>query len=195
MKRFITGLLAAAVAGALFVASPLVAAPKGQIGSYNKSVDHITACGESGSINIFAPDKMWPPNHKYVEDLFISATDADGGEVSLTSTGTHDQYVEGDSGLEEQNGAGNTGDDITSDDEKATVVQSTDENSGFPNIVATESDTGTVITDWKARAERSGRDQTGRYYTFTAEAKFSDGQTCSADLTVIVPHDMRPTNR
>ena len=194
MKRFITALLAAAVAGALFVASPLVAAPKGT--SYNKSADHITACGESGSINIFAPDKMWPPNHKYVEDLAITATDANGGQVDLMTTGTHNQYVDGDNGLEEQNGAGNTADDITSDDAEATIVESNDENSGFPNVVATEgSPDGEVVTDWKARAERSGRDQAGRVYTLTADAKFSDGQTCSASLTMTVPHDMRPSNR
>ena len=193
MKRYLTALLAAAVAGALFVASPLVAAPKGT--SYNQSTDHVTQCA-GGTINIFAPDKMWPPNHKYVEDLFVAATDANGDRVDLTTTGTHDQYVEGDNGLEEQNGAGNTGDDITSDDAEATVVKSNDENSGFPNVIATEGDdNGSVVTDWKARAERSGRDQTGRVYTLTADAAFSDGSPCSAELSITVPHDMRPSNR
>lgn len=200
MKKMLTALLAAAVAGALFVAAPLTASPPGTE-NFNKTFAHEFPCDNGNQLAIYSPDKLWPPNHKYYEDIYVVATDANDGQVTLVTTGSHDQYVEGDSGIEEQNGAGNTADDIVVDDEQASVVQESNEDSGFPQIVATEADNGSntdqgsVRTDWDARSERSGRDQTGRSYTLTADATFSDGSSCAGDVTMVVPHDMRPANR
>jgi hypothetical protein len=193
MKRFITALLAAAVAGALFVASPLVAMPKGTE-NYNKSSERDAAaadeCGKGNSATLVAPETLWPPNHKYYDgELFVQAVDTDGQSITLSTTGTHDQY-DGDTGAE-QNGSGNTGDDITvaDPDGGALTEESTD-----AQPVAAETKSGTVRTDWVARAERSGRFKEGRTYTFSGTATFSDG-SCTVSTTFAVPHDMRKSNR
>lgn len=179
---------------ALAIVVPGTALPPGTEG-YNQS-DGTTAedqgedCGPGNSLTLRHPDNLWPPNHKYYDDLHALAEDEEGGMISLESHGYHDQY---DSDGVEDNGSGNTGDDITPDDEDASVMEnSTDE--GYPQPVATESDDGSVQTDWRARAERSGRDQDGREYTFGASAEFADG-SCSVEVTFTVPHDMRASNR
>ena len=196
MKKMLTALLAAAVAGALFIAAPLTAAPPGTE-DYNKS-DSTTigpdVCGTGNSLTVVAPSDLWPPNHKYYEELAATATDAEGQAITLTTMGTHDQY-DADTGVE-QNGSGNTADDITVDDHEASFVQE-DGDASDPQIIAIEpSQTGSnsVTTDWKARAERSGRDQTGRTYTFDAIADFVDGD-CSLQVLITVPHDMRRSTR
>lgn len=212
MNRRLLGVAAAGVAAAFALALPLTAGPPGT--SHNKSTDHKNTC-DAGTVNVFVPDRMWPPNHKYVDDLFVAATATNPAHtVILESLGWHDQY-DGDANTpardEETNGAGNTGDDITSDDEDATVTkratlnpdgtENTANESGYPEVFATESAQGSVTTDWKARAERTGRDQTGRQYTLSATATFSDGNsattdpTCSKSVDFLVPHDMRKSTR
>lgn len=190
MKRFLAALLAAAVVGALAVAAPLVAMPKGT-GDFNKATERDSGedCGdESNTLAISAPTKLWPPNHKYFDaDLYVVARDADGGKIELTTTGTHDQY-DGD-GVEE-NGAGNTANDITVIDSDAQLTA----NSTDQQPAAVESADGEVQTDWAARAERSGRFKEGRVYTLGGTAVFEDG-TCSWSFNFAVPHDMRPGNR
>jgi hypothetical protein len=193
MKRFLTAVLASAVAGALFVASPLIAAPKGT--NHNNSSDQPGTCdgGSGNSLTLRAPEKLWPPNHKYFEDINVLAVGQPDESINLTTTGSHEQYVEGDSGLEEQNGSGNTADDITTNEEG--LMGSPGEQDGYPAVVADEMGTESVQTFWKARAERSGRDQTGREYKLSALAEFGDGGTCSGTVTITVPHDMRPSRR
>ena len=189
MKRFVTALLAAAVAGALFVASPLIAAPKGtEHFNQNTERDSAQDCGEGNTLAISAPTKLWPPNHKYFEGLYVLAEDTDGGAIELTTTGTHDQY-DADTGAE-MNGSGNTADDMAVTDDEAEVTSA--ENDPQPAAVETGSEE--VQTDWAARAERSGRDQTGRTYTLGGTAVFEDGE-CSWSWNFEVPHDMRPANR
>ena len=104
----------------------------------------------------------------------------------------------------EQNGAGNTADDITVDDEDSEWVQESDPNSSDPQVVAVEEGTGEVITNWAVRAERSGRDQTGRTYPLHALATFGGDSglgtgpgsgSCELTVEMLVPHDMRPTRR
>ena len=191
MKRFLTALLAAAVAGTLFVAAPLGAAPKGTE-NYNKSFDTAaTDCDEGHELVIHAPTKLWPPNHKYFEDVYVIASSDDSSEaIELTTSGVHDQY--GEDGTE-MNGAGNTTRDIYVDDEDADKVQ-TNEDQADPQVVAFEEGAGSVRTDWAVRAERSGQDQTGRVYTLSAMALIGDDE-CSVSVDMTVPHDMRPSNR
>lgn len=180
------------VAGVLAIVVPVVAKPPGTE-NFNKSGDTASEedCGEGNALVIHHPTALWPPNHKYYDDIYVLATDEQGQSIELESHGYHDQY-DTDTGAE-QNGAGNTGDDITVNDDDASVMENeTDE--GYPQVVAMESDDGEVQTDWRARAERSGRDQTGRDYSMGATATFSDGQ-CSVDVTFGVPHDMRKSNR
>lgn len=189
MKRILTALLAAAVAGALFVAAPLGAAPKGTE-HFNKATERDSGqdCGPGNSLAISAPTKLWPPNHKpFDEGLYVIAEDAQGGGITLTTTGTHNQYD--DEGVEER-GAGNTVNDITVIDEDAEfTADSTDHQP-----VAEEMGSGEVQTDWSALAERSGRDPEGRIYTLGGTATFQDG-SCSWSYNFAVPHDMRPSNR
>jgi hypothetical protein len=189
MKKMLTALLAAAVAGALFIAAPLGAAPKGTE-HFNKATERDSEqdCGEGNTLAISAPTKLWPPNHKYFdEDLYVVARDAGDGEISLTTTGTHNQYDEDGT---EMNGAGNTSEDITVIDEDAQLT----EDSTDTQPVAEEVGNSEVRTDWAARAERSGRDQAGRIYTLSGTAVFEDG-SCSWSYNFAVPHDMRPSNR
>ena len=199
MKRFVTALLAAAVAGALFVASPLIAAPKST--NHNNSDETLAeGCGDGNELAIVAPEKLWPPNHKYFEDVHARATGSEGENITLETRGVHDQY---DADGIEQNGSGNTADDITVDDEDSEWVQDSDPESSDPQVVAIETGTSEVITNWAVRAERSGRDQTGRTYTLHALATFAGTGTgtgpgsgsCELTVEMLVPHDMRPSRR
>lgn len=189
MNRRIVTFLAAGAAGAFALALPLNALPKGVRDTYNKSDSTVFECGDN-TLSFHAPSALWPPNHKYYEDISVTYTDAEGDEVSLTSDGTHDQYDEASDTREEAKGSGNTTDDITSDDEQATVDK-TDPN----QPVATETGTGTVTTDWDVRAERAGTIMNGRTYTLHAVGTSSDGDTCEGAVQMRVPHDMRPSNR
>lgn len=212
MNRRILTLVAAGAAAAFALALPLSAAPPGTTHTAGSS-PHTETCDE-GTVTVFAPTSMWPPNHKYDTSLYVEAAATDNpdtedvdesqSEVILESHGYHDQYTDDT----EFNGSGggngtNSGDDITSDDSTATVTKdaSADSESGYPEVVAMEEDTGTVHTDWKARAERSGQDQTGRTYTLSGTATFSDGDdqttdpTCTKTWNIQVPHDMRKSTR
>lgn len=191
--RRIALLLAGLVAASAF-ASPLVAAPKGT--NHNNSDDTAAeGCGDGNELVIHAPATLWPPNHKYYEDIYALATDEDGGDITLNTYGWHNQY-DGDTEL---NGSGNTADDITTDDAGATKVQwgfeDGDQDTGKPTVFATEDGSGEVQTDWMARAERSGRDKDGRVYNLRATADFADGGSCELTVPFTVPHDMRKANR
>ena len=188
MKRFMTALLAAAVAGALFVAAPLAAAPKGTE-NYNNSDDIAGTCTGDDTMTVHAPAKLWPPNHKYFEDIRVTVTDASGDRVDLVTDGTHDQY-DGDT---EANGSGHTADDISSNDAEA--VDGPNSTDTHP-VAAEYGDTGTVTTDWRARAERAGTIKDARVYTLHAKSSSDNGsEGCEATVTFEVPHDMRKSNR
>ena len=188
MNRRLVTILAAGAAGAFALTLPLSALPKGVRDTYNTSNTTVIDCGNGNTMTFVAPSALWPPNHKYYENITVTYTDAEGDEVNLVTTGTHDQY-DGVTGAE-ANGSGNTADDITSDDETATVDKSD------PNQpVATEPGDGTVTTDWDARAERAGTIKTARTYTLTGDGTSSDGDTCKGEVTMRVPHDMSPKNR
>lgn len=194
MNRRLLTILAAGTAGAFALALPLSALPKGVRDTYNKSNDTVFECkDEQGNVNstltFHAPSDLWPPNHKYYEDITVTYTDAEGDQVNLESDGTHNGY-DGDSG-EEINGSGNTADDIRSDDADATST----EESTPQRPVVTEGGAGSVTTDWDARAERSGRIKDGRDYTLHAIGTSSDGDTCEGSVIMHVPHDMRKSNR
>jgi hypothetical protein len=190
MKKMLTALLAAAVAGALFISSPLGAAAKGTE-NYNKSELRATStnCENGNSLTLVGPEKLWPPNHKYYEgDLYILADGDEGEEITLTTTGTHNQY-DADTGTE-MNGSGNTADDITVNDDDAELTT----EPGDPQPAALEEGTSAVKTDWDVRAERSGQMKEGRTYTLSGTATFEDG-SCDVSYSFLVPHDMRKSTR
>lgn len=190
----------AAVAGlALVVPSWAAPIPTGE--ETTTGTEGACSGGMNNSLEAVHPTLLWPPNHKYYgdgpnEDLYFLASDGDGGEIVLTTSGTHDQYDEDGS---EFNGSGNTGDedgdgvadDVRADDEDA-VLDTSESSSTQPVYV--EEGSSAVQTDWVARAERAG---TGvrlgvpnRTYTLTGVAEFSDGGTCTVEFDVVVPHDM-----
>jgi hypothetical protein len=187
VNRRIATFIAAGAAGAFAFSLPLHALPKGTE-NYNKSGDQPATCDGNNKLVFHAPTNLWPPNHKYYDDITVTATDPDGQHITLTTDGTHNGY-DGDTGAE-ANGSGNTADDITSDDADAT--DGPDSTSTHP--VAVEEGDGSVTTDWDARAERAGTIKEGRDYTLHAVAEFADG-SCDGSVVMHVPHDMSPKNR
>lgn len=193
MNRRLLTVAAVGVAAAFGLVMPLRALPPGT--HFNKSTDTTKHC-TGGDLTIHAPATLWPPNHKYDTDIYVLAVDKDPtAPLTLESDGHHNQY-DGDT---EVNGSGHTADDITSNDGTATVTKKASADAGndgnYPEVVAMENGTGTVHTDWEARAERSGQLQDGRTYTLSASVKFSDGTTCTESVDFTVPHDMRKSNR
>lgn len=195
MNRRILTLLAGGTAAAFALALPLSAAPKNT--NHNTNLPPNTKnCGGDNNITIVAPEELWPPNHKYFTGISVTADDGeDNKTVTLETTGTHNQ-PDGDTG---GNGSGNTADDITTDGEDPTIVTSDD---GQTVVAEEKSDTGTVTTNWKARAERAGTLKPGRTYTLSAIATFADGDStgdnnpnCTHSVTFTVPHDMRKSTR
>ena len=180
--------VAAGAVGALALAAPLVAMPKGT-DEFNNSSQRADAtnCGNGNSLYITYPAKLWPPNHKYYEDIHVVANDTDGNTITLLSTGTHDQYT----GTDEENGSGNTLNDARVADGEGGGA----DPSGTATVPAwSETGNGHVDTQWWVRAERSGREVAGRTYTISGTATFTDG-SCSISAKILVPHDMRPSNR
>jgi hypothetical protein len=115
----------------------------------------------------------WPPNHKY-RNASVTLTDTDGDPMNMVSVavaGTHDQVLEDGS---EMNGSGNT--DPATD---TTPGAGTGANEATANF--------------QFRGERSGRDKTGRTYTFTTTGSTDNGtSTCDpVEFEAVVPHDQR----
>jgi hypothetical protein len=115
---------------------------------------------------------VWPPNHKY-RTAHVSLTDEDAETLTdaatITVTGTHDQIVNG----VEKRGSGGT--------DVATDVVPGPPGAGTP----------TATTDLRFRGERSGTEQDGRTYTFTADGTTDNGTSnCEAvTFEAVVPHD------
>jgi hypothetical protein len=203
LNRRVGVIAAAGALGAIAIANPLLALPKGTE-DYNKNGATVTTpCDNpalsalNDSISYAAPPALWPPNHKYYEDIVVTANGQQADQIVLTTTGTYNQY-EGDV---EQNGSGNTGDDVRPADG---VFNSEDDEDQDGNVefIATQNGTGSAAETWWARAERSGHKSTidtqGREYTFTYQATFNGVQCYTGGpktFTVIVPHDMRTSNR
>lgn len=179
-----SGLLAAAIATSLVAAPAAAQREKGQSPQDAKSQEKSTVTVEcpdaegNDDLIVFEGDLvMWPPNHKY-QDLGVTAVADDADEeVTLTTTVTHDEYVESftptspeDEEPEEEVGAGNTRDDARP-------------------FFAMDMGTGEASTSHDVRSERSGRGD-GRTYTIGVTATF-DGEECSTAFEVVVPHDMR----
>ena len=158
-------MLSAAVA--LAVAAPAVAnGPHTPPGSQSDSVTH--TCNPQGdTISLAGPTLLWPPNHKLVP-IGLSMDDAQGGDSTFGTVTTHDETLDGT----EMNGSGNTAEDA----------------------VEVEAATGDPAeAEIKIRAERSGQGN-GRVYTIEVSGT-AGTDACSTTFEVLVPHDMRPSNR
>jgi len=178
MRKFLTFLALAGLVSSLAFASSLSAAPGNKYENITRDADDdCQGTDDTGDgsliVSITGPEKLWPPNHKYVP-VSLTATDTDAmNQVELATEGTHDQYATAGDESSEINGAGNTTDDVS---------PLTDEDG--PNA-------GSATTNHELRAERSGTDQTGRTYTITYEAMGGPDDSCVGSFTILVPHDMR----
>ena len=129
----------------------------------------------------WSPTNIWPPNHK-MWTITINYTDNDNdGDMIAITVGmiTDDQAMSDGSG--EMNGSGQPTD-------KQGLDWSGSGNSGMAV------DPGTATTTAQVRAERSGRDKTGRTYTIQVTCSDMGGSSMenemqTVDLTVTVPHD------
>lgn len=172
----VAALVIAAIAGtggASAAGEHLNDGPKSQNGTRTADCINSVTGQKEGTFTYAGPLSVWPPNHKYVTAT-ITLTDDDPetltDEVTVAVTGTHDQVLSDGSEL---NGSGNT-------------PAATDVVPGAPGA-----GTGSASTTVQFRAERSGRDKTGRTYTFTATGTTDNGLSeCNpVTFTAVVPHD------
>ena len=173
MKRFLTF----ALSGALVVAAATVAIAANNPQRSGEDFENCAATldSDAGEFKYDGVLVAWPPNHKYrTATITLTETpDADPADnVTVSVVGSHDQMV---SDTEEMNGAGNTD-------------PATDVLPGAPGAGP-----GSATTSVQFRGERSGRDKTGRTYTFTANGTTDNGATACAPVTftATVPHDQR----
>jgi hypothetical protein len=157
LKKTLTGLLAAT----------MLTLPASAFADSGKTTD-TRDCGMGNTIAFTGSTTLWPPNHKYRSFTITATSSIPADMVTLTSTGSDDEVVDG----EELNGSGNTANDVT------------------PNP-ASDSGTGSASTTQSVRGERSGRGD-GRTYTIDAMATFGMGtMPCDQKFTITVPHDQR----
>lgn len=166
-KVGLVGLTAALAA--LSLAAPGVAG-----GNKYASVTDTRDCGDGDTVALNGPLKLWPPNHKMVDEP-VTATDADGsGPVTITVTPVVTDAAGGDGGAQHDP------DFHPSTEGGDSVVGSGD---------------GSATAGLQLRAERSGKGD-GRTYTVSWTAQFDD-KTCSSSdagqspFVITVPHDMR----
>ena len=177
MKRFFALMVgAAAVVG--LATTGATAGTKDQLADGTNSKPCLDKLGnQHGVFTYNGVEVAWPPNHKYRPAAITLTEDADvdsADEVTIATVGAHDQVAAG----KELVGSGNT--DYTTD-----------------VTPGTGSGTGSATANFLFRGERSGTEQGGRTYTFTATGTV-DGVTKNGPsvitcepvtFTASVPHD------
>src|SRR4051794_30125028 len=172
------------VVGAVVAAATGIAIPTlGASGNkYDPSTTQFTcssATGEDGTVTLVGPLKLWPPNHKMVDEpVTAQRTTKPGGSVTLTLTPVVTDATGGDGGPQNDPDF-----NATSSDGKTFVA----DDMNTP---------GTATAALQLRAERSGKGD-GRTYTINWKADWGNGDSCSSDddgqapFVIAVPHDMR----
>ncbi len=155
----------------LGLVSALAVALPGTAASGNKyaSVSDSRNCGDGDVVNWLGPIKLWPPNHKFVQETVEAKAGDSTDQVTLTLDPVVTDVAGGDGGP-------NHDPDYTPDE-------------------PADTGTGSASVDLGLRAERSGRGD-GRTYTINWVAQFGDKTCKSSDpgqspFVVTVPHDMR----
>lgn len=185
--RFVRIMVVVAVAAMAFAATGAVVAKPGDGGKHSTDTGKTYKCtDEADKTNIVVnptPDRLWPPNHKYATvTLAVTDEDGDGGELTITTEGAHDEVADGT----EQDGTGNT---PLADDVKpamTTTVWSGDSGENTHQVVVE-----------RAGKPVAGETNAGRTYTFVVEVMEGggDSDSCSVNVCVIVPHDQRDKKR
>ena len=164
------------------VALPVWASP----GNPNQGGTGTVACND-GTVT-YSPTTLWPPNHKMQTiDISYSDTDNDGDSTSITVGMITDDQAASD-GTDELNGSG-----------QPTDQQGLDWAGTGNSGSGSDPDTPATTTA-QVRAERSGRDKTGRTYDIQVTCSDSGGvdpnepnealqEMQTVDLFVTVPHD------
>src|SRR4051794_3339677 len=166
------GLAAVAVLAVPLMGGSATAGTKDVKGTASADCINSVTGQKEGTFKYDGVTVAWPPNHKD-RQASISLTDEDlepvTDEASIEVSGTHDQIA--DNGKEFV-GSGNT--DLATD-----VLPGA--GTGTPTATAV----------FFFRGERSGTDQAGRTYTFTATGTTDNGLSkCNpVTFTAYVPHD------
>jgi len=162
-------------AGALVLALG-VAVPTMANGGGNKYAAQATtiSCsddgpGSSDKVTLNGPLKLWPPNHKFVDEPVTATSGNTGDSVTIALTPTADDAQGGDGGPQHDP-------DFTPDQPAG-------------------NGTGSATASMQLRAERSGKGD-GRTYIIDWTAMFGQRSCTSTDgshaaFEVTVPHDMR----
>jgi hypothetical protein len=120
---------------------------------------------EGDTLTYYGPAKMWPPNHKLQDILFV-ATSSTGGPVDLAVTPSVTDVAGGDGGVQH------------------------DPDVVYDGASPAATGTGEAELPMALRSERSGKGE-GRTYTLDAVATYDAVRTCEMQVVVAVPHDMR----
>ena len=168
--------MGAVVAAATGIAIPTLGASGNK---YDPSTTQFTCSsttGEDGTVTLVGPLKLWPPNHKMIDEpITAQRTDKPGASVTLTLTPVVTDATGGDGGPQHDPDFS-----ATSSDGKTFVANGTD----------------SATAAFQVRAERSGKGE-GRTYTINWNVDWGNGDTCAssddgqAPFVITVPHDMR----
>jgi hypothetical protein len=162
----------AALVGALAAAAPSSA------GGNKYSDSTVTRdCGDGDTVTLVGPLKLWPPNHKFVDEPVTATSGEPADSVTITITPTVTDAVGGDGGAQH--------DPDTNASDEGTIVGT---------------GTGSATAAVALRAERSGKGD-GRTYILNWVAQFGE-KSCSSSsaedsdvnndpFVITVPHDMR----
>jgi hypothetical protein len=169
----------AAVAGVSLLGAVAVALPGTAGGNKYASTTQDQTCYDSldnevGTVALAGPEKLWPPNHKLIDEL-ISAAATNG--TDQTTVTAYPSSVDNTTG----------GDGGTQHDPDWT-----------PGNLADGPHAGAASVAFQVRAERSGKGE-GRTYFIDWVAQFGnttcDSRSDAADdyvpFEIAVPHDMR----
>lgn len=171
MRKTLLGLAAVSVLAVTLVV-PATAGTKDVKGTSSQDCINATTGQKEGTFTYDGVTGAWPPNHKD-RQATIALTDDDvepaTDTATISVTGTHDQIA---ANGKEFVGSGNTA--LLTD-----VTPGAGE--GTPTAIAT----------FFFRGERSGTEQDGRVYTFTANGTTDNGLSKCEPVyfTAFVPHD------
>jgi hypothetical protein len=165
----------AGVVAAMGIAAPSIAGGNKYGDTPVSFVCKDTLGNQVGTVTLVGPAKLWPPNHKFVDEP-VTAVDDSGDEVTLTLTPVVTDATGGDGGAQHDP-------DFNASSEDGKTLVATGE--------------GSATAALQLRAERSGKGE-GRTYTINWNAQLGndscasgDGKDDHAPFVIEVPHDMR----
>jgi len=168
--------IGAVVAAATGIAMPTLGASGNK---YDASTVQFTCKSSTGAtdgtVTLVGPLKLWPPNHKMIDEPVTAQSTNSGNTVTLTLTPTITDAAGGDGGPQHDP-------DFNTNDSNGETLTATG--------------TGSATAGLQLRAERSGKGD-GRTYTINWHADWGNGDSCDssdsdkAPFVISVPHDMR----